>query len=205
MKMLQSLPKKIMLMLLVFVVFTACSKSEKDPIESDNDPSIAEHTFDITLVNKSDGSETVEYKGAVPTDKGNAIYKDLTISGNRDHSVTMLLGKRGEPGNIFGIINLDDNNQPIPKLRTAVEQDGSVLMITPEGKDDYYNSVSGTVKFSDLKYALPISSSGAACFTLKFSGDFEKNSGRGTGTHIYQGTGTIVVSPEKKMGTYKAP
>lgn len=198
------LTKSVLFTLFIAVASSGCGKS--DPVNSvEEEDSGAEHTYNITLVNKADPSETIKYTGSEPIDKGNAIYKNLVISGERDHSIYLLLGEIDGSGSIYGDIALDDDKEALPRLRNVLEKEGSLLTIRPKGSDDHYTSLSGTITLSDLKYALALSTSGAASFTLKFKGDFEKNNGIGEGTHLYEGTGTILISPNKKMGTYKTP
>lgn len=204
MKKVQTLSRTLLFALLMSVAFVGCSKDDNGSSEvakDDNQPN-EEHSFDITLVNTIDESETITFSRTVPTEEGNALYRDRTISGERDHSITMLIGELDEPGSVFGILDLQDNKRPFPTLRTAIEQEGCMITIRPEGTDDYYTSVSGTVNFSNLKYVF-ILSSGAACFTLEFEGLFAKNSIIGDGEATFHGTGTIVISPEKDMGVYK--
>lgn len=203
MKKIQSIFKTLLFALLIGVIPIGCS-TDSDTPEEEEDKDAAEHTIDITLVNKADASDKIEYKDALPLEEGNAMYKNRTT----DHSITMILGDHEEVGSIYGHFEMETEDQPFTKLMDRSGKDAALLEIRPIGTDDHYISLSGTVKFSDLKYALVVPTSGGACFTLKFEGEFRKYVGGmmdGLSDDIYEGTGTIVVSPLKDMGTYKAP
>src|SRR5690606_4173632 len=203
----QALSKKILFMLLIGAAFTSCSKSDKGSgAEEEGETTAgADHTFDVTLVNKADASNAIEYKGAVPNDEARAIYRNRTISGETEHSITMVFGKLEKAGSIYGNFDLDDDDQPFTELGAYHLADGGTLEIRPEGTADLYTSVSGTLTFSGLKYARPTAAIGAACYTLKFEGDFEKYTSGAKSDGTYHGSGTFVISPEDDMGTYKAP
>ncbi|MEC3881302.1 hypothetical protein [Parapedobacter sp. 10938] len=203
----QALSKKILFVLLIGAAFTGCSKDDKGPDNKEEEETTAgaDHTFDVTLVNKADAANTIEYKGAAPNDEARAIYRNRTISGETEHSITMLFGKLEEAGSIYGNFDLDDDDQPFTELGPYHLADGGVLEIRPEGTADLYTSVSGTLTFSDLKYALPTASVGAAAYTLKFEGDFAKYTSGTKSDETYHASGTFVISPEDDMGTYKAP
>lgn len=207
MKKIHSLSKALLFILLTGVTMASCSKNEKSPGADEADEILtgANHTFDITLVNKVDAVDVVEYAGEVPTDKGRAIYRNRTISGETDHSITMLLGELEEVGSIYGNFDLDADDQPYTALGPYHLQNGGTLTIRPEGTTDMYISTSGTTTFSGLKYALPTSVVGAACYTLNFEGDFEKYTDGKKTDDIFRGEGTFVISPQDDMGTYKAP
>src|SRR5690606_1017239 len=149
----QALSKKILFVLLIGAAFTGCSKSDNGQGNEEEGETTAgaDHTFDVTLVNKADASNTIEYKGAAPNDEARAIYRNRTISGETEHSITMLFGKLEEAGSIYGNFELDDDGQPFTELGPYHLADGGVLEIRPEGTGDLYTSVSGTLTFSDLK------------------------------------------------------
>lgn len=207
MKNIQSLPKTILLALLMGIAFTSCSKDGKGPDNEEEEETTAgaDHTFDVTLVNKADAADAIEYKGAAPNDEARAIYRNRTVSGETEHSITMVFGKLEEAGSIYGNFDLDDDDQPFTELGPYHLADGGVLEIRPKGTADLYISVSGTLTFSDLKYARPTAAVGAAAYTLKFEGDFEKRTNGDWTDDSYHGSGTFVISPEDDMGTYKAP
>jgi len=207
MRTIQSLPKTILLVLLIGVAFTSCSKSDngKGNEEEPETAAGADHSFDVTLVNKADAADAVEYKGALPSDEARAIYRNRTISGETEHSITMVFGKLEEVGSIYGNFDLDDDDQPFTELGAYHLVDGGTLEIRPEGTVDLYTSVSGTLTFSGLQYALPTASVGAAAYTLKFEGDFEKRTSGTKSDDTYHGSGTFVISPQDDMGTYKTP
>jgi len=204
MKTSQILSKSLLITLfLIGATLTSCMKSE---IESDRqeDEKIfgTTHNFDITLVNNATNSETIKFSGTVPIDDGNALYRNKSVSGISDHSITLILGKLDEAGSVFGILNLKEDKQPITELKDVVGQKGGLITIRPKGTEDYFTSTSGTLKVSDLMYALPTLSSGAASFKLEFDGVFEKNNKE---DQTYKGSGTITIIPEKAMGSYKKP
>ncbi|HWK99926.1 MAG TPA: hypothetical protein VNQ55_08265 [Parapedobacter sp.] len=203
----QALPKKILVVLLISAVFTGCGKSDKgaDDKEGGETTVGADHTFDVNLVNKADAADAIEYKGAAPNDEARAIYRNRTVSGETEHSITMLFGKLEEAGSIYGNFDLDDDDQPFTELGPYHLADGGVLEIRPEGTADLYTSVSGTLTFSDLKYARPTTAVGAAAYTLKFEGDFDKYTSGTKSDETYHASGTFVISPEDDMGTYKTP
>src|SRR3546814_21055984 len=94
----QAPSKKILFMLLIGAAFTGCGKSDKGPgNEEEGETAVgADHTFDVSLVNKADAADAIEYKGALPTDEARAIYRNRTIAGETEHSITMLYGKLEE-------------------------------------------------------------------------------------------------------------
>lgn len=204
--------KTLIFMLLISTAFTSCNNKKKDAIDDDKKEKVADnkkekvanadHTFNITLVK---GSETVEYSGAVPNNEGGAIYSDqksLTDEqGGRDRTIMMFIGKkynRGAAG-IFGILRVDENWKPFTNIKQG-SINASNISIRPKEKGDHYTAISGTMTFSNLKFALPIPQNGAACFTLDFEGDFQKNTNN---EGIFHGSGTIVLSPNREMGVYK--
>lgn len=205
MKKIQSLSNTLLSALLIGVLLVGCSTDSNAPEEEEKEEKGAsEHTIDITIVNKTDASDKIEYKDALPSDKGNAMYKN----GATGHSITMILGEHEEAGSIYGYFEMENEAQPFTKLMDRSGKDAALLEIRPAGTDDHYISLSGTVKFSDLKYALVLPTNGGARFTLEFEGEFRKYVGGtmdGISDDIYEGTGTIVVDPLKDMGTYKAP
>lgn len=203
MKKIQLLSQTWLLALLIGVIAIGCS-TDSDTPEEEEDKGTTEHTIDITLVNKADDSDKIEYKDALPSSEGNAAYKNRTT----DHSITMILGDYEEVGSIYGHFDMEDEDQPYTKLMDRSGKNAALLEIRPKGTADHYISLSGTVKFSNLKYALVLPTNGGACFTLEFEGEFRKYVGgmmEGISDDTYEGTGTIVVSPLKDMGTYKAP
>lgn len=204
MKTIQSISTIFLFTLLTSAALTSCSKSSSESIDEENNAS-GEHTYDLTLINKANATNKVEYKGALPIDEARAIYRYRTISDEIEHSITMLFGKLETVGSIYGNFDLDDSKQPFTKLGGYSLQDGGTLTIRPEGTTDMYISTSGTLTFSDLKYALPTSAVGAACYTLKFEGDFDKYTDGDKTDETYQGSGTFVISPQNDMGTYKTP
>lgn len=207
MKKIRSLSKALLITLLTGVTIASCGKNEKIPGEDEGNYILirANHTFDVTLVNKVDAADVVEYAGEAPNDEAAAIYRNRTISGETEHSITMLFGELDEVGSIYGNFDLDTDDQPFTALGPYHLENGGTLTIRPKGTTDVYISTSGTMTFSGLKYALPTSAVGAACYTLKFEGDFEKyTDGRKT-ENTFRGSGTFVISPEDDMGTYKAP
>lgn len=210
-KMTQPVVKTLLLILLVSAVFTSCNDNKEasgddrkgkvadDKKEKEAD---ADHTFNITLVK---GSETIEYLGAVPNNEGGAIYnnqKSLSDEqGDRNRTIMMFIGKkynRGAAG-VFGIFRVDENWKPITNIKRG-EKNASNLSIRPKEKGDEFTAISGTLNFSNLKFVLPMPNNGAAAFTLDFEGDFQKNTNKGD---IFHGSGTIVLSPNRKMGVYK--
>lgn len=204
MKMIKSISTIFVFTLFIGATLTSCSKSSSESVDEENNAS-GEHTYDVTLINKDNASNKVEYRGGLPLDEARAIYRYRTMSDETEHSITMLFGKLEEVGSIYGNFDLNDEKQPFTKLGGYSLQDGGTLTIRPEGTKDMYISTSGTLTFSDLKYALPTSAAGAACYTLKFEGDFDKYTDGEKTDEIYQGSGTFVISPQDDMGTYKAP
>jgi len=197
-------PIRIVLLCLTFLV-AACG-SDKDELPGDDlgGGTGEDHSFDITLVSREDPEDKIEYSGAVPTDHGNAIYAHRPGSEESIHHITMLLGEMDETGSIFGIVQLDDDRQPYPNFKESHQEEGTLMVIRPKGTDDQYVSISGSLKFSELKYALVATTAGAASFVLEFEGIFQKN---GTeieeGARGYRGSGEIVINPEKGFGSYK--
>lgn len=168
-------------------------KTDKDKRAGDKD-----HSIDIELAK---GSKTIEYSDAIPNDEGNALYKNSKqISGGRKRTITTSIGDYNDdkPG-IFGIFRVDENLKPLPNFKQEGEKLSTLLIRTNE-TDDYYQAISGTLSFSNLKFALILPNNGAACFTLEFEGEFQKNNDK---KDIYQGSGKIVLSPKSKMGVYK--
>lgn len=204
MKTIKSISSIFLFSLLIGATLSSCSKSNNGSVDEEDNAS-GEHTYNITLINKGDASNKVEYRGGLPLDEARAIYRYRTISDEIEHSITMLFGKLEEVGSIYGNFDLDDSKQPFTKLGGYSLQDGGTLTIRPEGTTDMYISTSGTLTFSDLKYALPTSAVGAACYTLKFEGDFDKYTDGDKTDETYQGSGTFVISPQDDMGTYKTP
>lgn len=204
MKTIKSISTIFLFSLLISAALSSCSKSSSESVDEENNAS-GEHTYDVTLINKDNASNKVEYRGGLPLDEARAIYRYRTMSDETEHSITMLFGKLDEVGSIYGNFDLDDDKQPYTKLGAYSLQDGGTLTIRPAGTKDMYISTSGTLTFSDLKYALPTSAAGAACYTLKFEGDFDKYTDGEKTDEIYQGSGTFVISPQDDMGTYKAP
>jgi len=207
MKMIQPIQKKLLFMLLISAVFISCNNKNK---ASDNDTikkvadetkekvADADHTFDITLVK---GSETIEYSETIPSNEGGALYSDQKAprgeQGDRERTILMIIGEdynNGEAG-IFGNFRVDENWKPITAIKHAAKN-ASFLSIRPNAD----GAISGTLKFSNLKFVLYTSQNGAACFELDFEGDFQKNNKKGD---IFQGSGTIVLSPKRDMGVYK--
>ncbi|AFL81568.1 hypothetical protein Aeqsu_2105 [Aequorivita sublithincola DSM 14238] len=210
-KMIKQTGKILLILLLINVAFTSCNNKKNESTDAEKEKVVADkkekttdatHSFDITLVK---GSETIEFSETVPSKEGGAIYNDqksLTDEqGGRNRTIMMFIGKkynRGKAG-IFGIIRVDENLKPFTNVKRG-DKSASTLSIRPKDQGDEYNGISGTMTFSDLKYVLPMPMSGAACFTLNFEGEFQKN---GNKEDIYHGSGTIVISPEKAMGVYK--
>lgn len=209
--MIQPIVKSILFMLLISAAFTSCNNKkdasgddEKEKVANDKKEMVADadHTFNITLVK---GSETIEYSEAVPNNEGGALYNDQKSlsdeQGGRDRTVMMFIGKkynRGAAG-VFGIIRVDENLKPFTNIKRG-DKSASTLSIRPKENGDEFVGISGTLTFSNLKFVLPIPNSGAACFTLSFEGDFQKNNNK---EDIFQGSGTIVLSPKRDMGVYK--
>lgn len=195
---------RTLLLGLTFLVVACGSDQGELPPGEDGSGIGADHSFNVTLISRDDASDKVEYSGTVPTDHGNAIYSHRPESEETIHHITMLLGELDETGSIFGIVQLDDDRQPIPKIKGALEQDGTLLVIRPEGTDDLYVAVSGTIKVSELKYALIAPSGGAASFILEFEGIFQKNETEiKEGAMGYKGSGKIIINPEGGFGAYK--
>lgn len=210
-KITQPILKTLLITLLISVVFTSCDNKKKAPdddkkekVANDKIDNIedADHTIDLKLVK---GSETIEYSDAVSINGGGALYNDQksfdSEQENRDRKIMMFIGKkytRGKAG-IFGIIRVDENWKPFTNIKGG-DKRASTLSIRPKENGDEFVGVSGTMTFSDLKFALTMPTSGATSFTLDFEGDFQKN---GNKEDVYRGSGTIVISPEKAMGVYK--
>lgn len=204
MKTIQSISKIFLFTLLASAVLAACSKNSSKSVDEEDNAS-GEHTYNVTFVNKADATNKVEYKGGLPLDEARAIYRYRTISDETEHSITMLFGELEEVGSIYGNFDLNDDKQPYTQLGGYSLQEGGTLTIRPSGTTDMYISTSGTLTFSDLKYALPTSAVGAAAYTLKFEGDFDKYTDGDKTDETYQGSGTFVISPQDDMGAYKTP
>ncbi|MGO1585897.1 MAG: hypothetical protein ACTHXJ_07985 [Mesonia sp.] len=209
--MIQPIKKILLSMLLFSIVFTSCNDKKNASVndtkeESTNDKKEKvgdeDHSFDITLTK---GSETIEFSDAVASSEGGAIYNDQKSfsgeKGERDRTIMMFVGKKYNRGNagIFSIIRVDENWKPFTNIKRG-DKSASTLSIRPKENGDEFNGVSGTLTFSNLKFVLPVPITGAACFTLDFEGDFQKNAKK---ENVYQGSGTIVISPEREMGVYK--
>lgn len=211
-KIIQPVVKTLLFMLLISATFISCN-TKKDASDDNEKEKVADnkkekafdadHTFDIRLVKDS---EIIEFSGSVPSDEGGAIYNDQkSVSnekGDRDRTIMMFIGKkynRGAAG-VFGIFRIDENWKPITHIQHAVKN-ASNLSIRPEENGNTYSAISGTLTFSNLKFVLPMPNNGAASFSLEFEGDFQKDT---TKEDIFQGSGTIVLSPKRQMGIYKA-
>jgi len=198
-------------MLLISAAFISCNNKNE---ASDNDTkkkvaddtkekvTDADHTFDIRLVK---GSEIIEYSEIIPSKEGGALYSDQKSptgeQGDRERTILMIIGEdynNGEAG-VFGNFRVDENWKPITAIKHAAKN-ASFLSIRPKADGDNYGAVSGTLNFSNLKFVLYTSQNGAACFELDFEGEFQKNNNKGD---IYQGSGTIILSPKRAMGVYK--
>jgi hypothetical protein len=216
--------KTLLLLLFVGFAFFSCGNDKKnDKTKSDEDSSSKQvnkapntntdedekvgdedHNIDITLTK---GSETIEYSEIKPSTEGGAMYSDKKSvtgqNGDRKRTITMNLGnsyKRGATGiGIYGYFIVDENWKPFTHIKQG-DKKVSSLSIAPEGTSDYYDAISGTFTFSDLKFALTTSRHGAACYTFDFEGDFQKNSKKGD---IFHDSGTIVLSPKHQVGVYK--
>src|SRR5690606_32126341 len=195
---------RILLLSLTFLG-AACGSDNGDLPGEDLGGGIGEdHSFEITLVSRDNPDDTIDYSGTVPSDHGNAIYANRPAGEESIHHITMLLGEMEESGSIFAIVQLDDDRQPFPKFMESEGQQGTLMAIRPKGTNDQYVAVSGTLKFSELKYALVASTGGAASFILEFEGIFQKNGTEiGEGAMGYRGSGKITINPEKGFGTYK--
>lgn len=191
----------------VVMAINGCSNdNDIKNIEKEEDVPENVHTFEITLINNEDASDKVTFSGEMPLDKGGAVYTDKTVGSERIHEIMLNIGKTDKPNSIFGILNLDDNKQPIPEIIKVEEGGGANLIIHPKDTEDYYNSVSGSITVKDLKYALVMPNNGAAAFTLNFEGAFIKNAMVAVDAeNTYKATGTITIAENKEMGTYKQP
>lgn len=165
------------------------------------------HTFEITLINTEDASDKVTFSGKMPINKGGAAYTDKTIGSERIHEIMLNIGTMDKPNSIFGRLNLDDNKQPIPEITKLEEGGGGAnLIIHPKDTDDYYNSVSGSIKVNNLKYAMVMPTKGSASFTIEFTGKFIKNAMVTINAEsTYEATGKITIAENKEMGSYKEP
>lgn len=192
--------------LFIGLVLMSCSKSDKNS-EKEEETSTGIHTFEVTLVNTDDASDKITFSGEMPMDQGGAVYTDKTIGSERIHEIMLNIGKTDKPNSIFGLLNLDDNKQPISEFIKAEDgAGGASLTIRPKDTEDYYQSVSGLITVKDLRYAMVMSSNGVAAFTLDFEGEFIKNARVVRDAEVtYKATGTLTIAENKEMGTYKKP
>ncbi|MGO3183266.1 MAG: hypothetical protein ACTIJ9_10570 [Aequorivita sp.] len=221
MKLIQPLAKTLLFMLLISTVFISCNNKNDAPSDDkkekvtdnkrkkatdDKKKKVADpdHTIDITL---TQGQETIEFSETKPSTEGGAKYSEQKAltgqNGDRKRTISMNLGNSYKRGATGGVINgyfiVDENWKPFTHIKQGDKKISS-LWISPEGKGDYYDAISGTLTFSDLKFALTTSQHGAARYTLNFECDFQKN---GKKRDIFHGSGTIVMSPKHQVGVYK--
>lgn len=200
--------KNTFYLLAFFAVMAISGCSNENSIEKEEEETTeGVHTFEVTLVNKEDASDKITFSGEMPMDQGGAVYTDKTIGSERIHEIMLNIGKTDKPNSIFGLLNLDDNKQPIPEFIKAEDgAGGASLTIRPKDTEDYYQSVSGSITVKDLKYATVMPSKGSAAFTLDFEGEFIKNAMVVRDAEAtYEATGTLTIAENKEMGTYKKP
>lgn len=195
---------KIILMCVLVGGMMACSKNDKPETEENN---TEKHTFSLTLENKDNVSEKIEFSGeGTVGEGGGAIYRKREIGDEKIHDVDYIIGEVDKPNSIYGVLKLDDDKMPETTFKKIEDGGGTQLTIRPKGTDDYYHSVSGKVKVTNLKYALLMPEDGAASFVLEFEGDFIKNSFfESEAEGVYSGKGKVVILENKEMGSYKAP
>lgn len=192
-------------MLFMGLALMSCSKNSEKEKEEETPAGV--HTFEITLTNIDDASDKVVFSGEMPLDQGGAVYTDKTVGSERIHQIMLNIGKTDKPNSIFGLLNLDDNKQPIPEFIKAEDGAGGAnLTVRPKDTEDYYQSVSGSITVKDLRYAMVMASNGAAAFTLDFEGEFIKNARVVRDAEAtYKASGTIKIAENKEMGAYKKP
>lgn len=195
---------KIILIFILVGGIMACSKNNKPETE---DAQTEKHTFSLTLENKDDDSEKIEFSGeGIVGEGGGAIYRKREIGDEKIHDVDYIIGEVDKPNSIYGVLKLDDNKMPETTFKKIEDGGGTQLTIRPKGTDDYYHSISGEVKVTNLKYAILMPGDGAASFVLEFEGDFIKNSFfESEAEGVYSGKGKITILENKEMGSYKAP
>ncbi|MDT0294605.1 hypothetical protein ACFQ3R_04420 [Mesonia ostreae] len=212
-----SIRRILLFTILISIALTGCDNKKEASVNNTKEESAidekgktadgkkmtnANHSFEITLVKES---ETIEYSDAVPNNQGGAIYNDQKSftdgQEDRNRTIMMFIGKkynRGKAG-VFGIIRVNENWSPFTIIKRG-DKTASTLYVRPKENGDEFIGISGTLNFSNLKFALPVPITGAASFTLDFEGDFLRN---GKKEDVFKGSGTIVISPNRQMGTYE--
>ena len=187
---------KVLFISLMFS-FAACS-SDDNPNDDNGGTIGSNHTYDIELVGES---ETIEVSGSIPNhpeDDDENIFSVAAVYGANPEAdddsimITMTISNTNTSEAIYGVFMLDSNRQALYPLANPDDIDDNVtgLVIIPAGSSTEYESIAGTLNFSNVKLASTTIVTGVSSFTLNFSGDFVDGD-----DNIYQGSGTIVISP----------
>ncbi|WP_179353206.1 hypothetical protein [Winogradskyella vidalii] len=193
--------KNIVRVLFISFVFliTACSSDDDNPNDDDNGGVVgADHTYDIELVGDS---ETINVSGSISNpvqdnEENNygvvSVYAINPEAGEDSIMISMSIGTGNALQSIFGVFMLDENRQALYPFANPDDYDDNEtgLAIRPEGSNTIYESISGTLNFSNVELASTSAVSGVASFTLNFSGVFIDDE-----ENTFQGSGTIVINP----------
>ncbi|WP_225036020.1 hypothetical protein [Winogradskyella sp. SM1960] len=191
---------KVLFISLMFS-FAACSSDDDNPNDDNGGTIGGNHTYDIELVG---ASETIELSASIPNppQEGeedvfnvSAVYGSNPDDGDGDDNmvISMSILNNTSSEMIYGLFNLGDNREALYPFAHPDDNSGdneTGLIIIPGGSSAIYESISGTLNFSNVKLSGTTIATGVTSFTLNFSGDFIDED-----DNIYQGSGTIVISP----------
>lgn len=188
---------KVLFVSLVFS-FAACSSDDDNQNDDDGGTIGGNHTYDIELVGEA---ETIEVSGSISNppqeDEENifsvaAVYGTNPEAGDDSIMISMTISNNNTSEAIYGAFMLDGNRQALYPFAHPDDNDDNVtgLAIRPAGSSTVYESISGTLNFSNVKLSSTTIATGVSSFTLNFSGAFVDED-----DNIYQGSGTIVISP----------
>lgn len=181
--------KTLLILLLIGFTFTSCSKDEDN-----NELSGVNHTYDITLLNKSNNVSR-QLTGSVPNTAQTSIYSEEGIGGKP--TIVMQIEDRDTTNNeitgFYGYFTLNENQQPLP---LAIDSEdgfengvGSALNLSTSkiiGLPISYPALSGTVTLSDLQIQ-----DSSASYTLELDCVFRQEAPE----IIYHASGKIIINP----------
>lgn len=166
-------------------VIISCKNSDKSKdtvedateaqIENHSDLQGADHTYDFAI-NPESGNER-HLKGEIANQSvDDGTINNFSVYSNTENGKGVVLRIANDDIMIAGLFFYDENGNT-SDLSDGSEDESdekSSLIITLKPlANDVQSSISGTVKLSNLKYALENAAGGAIAYTLVFDGEFE--------------------------------